>query len=914
MDKENWKKIKQVFNEVVELPKDQHKDFLDQKFNGDNELRSEVEKMLAADEDEYNNYTLEDNAYNVLTNQTPQKIPEQIGEYKIIREIGKGGMGVVYEAVRENENFSQKVALKIIKRGMDTDIILSRFHHERKILATLQHQNIASFIDGGMTKDGLPFYAMEFVEGIDIDEYCTKNNLSIRERLEIFRKVCSAVQHAHQNFVAHRDLKPNNILITKDKTVKLLDFGVAKVLSVDESDKKGTVTEYGMMTPAYASPEQVRGEKVGVQSDIYSLGVILFELLTGRKPFNFKGLRPDEAVKMICESEPPKPSTVETFKKSDSNTQQISTEKETQILKLDAINSKHLKGDLDNIILKALKKEPERRYASVQEFSEDIKRHLEGLPVSARPDTFAYRSSKFIKRHKFGAVAASLIFLALVAGLLATFYQYRIAQAERQRAEKRFEQVRKLANNVVFKYHDAIANLSGSIAVREMLVKDAIEYLDNLAQDAGDNPELQNELAQAYLKIGNVQGSVYVANLGDSEGALKSYQKSVSIFEDLMSKFPDNIEYRKNYLAVLDQQTLLFVRLTRWNEAEKAGEKLLAGAKKLTEIEPENIEFQIKVVRALQTMGDVVRFYAGHQKSIEWYQLAVEKAEDLYAKHPKNEELKRNLIVPLQRIGTESEYFAETLKGENSSPEKIEKLYKEAEEMHRRSLELTKELKQEYPDKVIYDRYRNAVGINYGTALARVGKGSEGIPLIDKACEDLRKTATNEPKNNEAKRDVSECLQYLAFAYDAMDEPNKAIEANRESIKILEEITVKDPKNFEFMAQAHLTFNNTGDIFFREGKLNEALKFYRRGIEYVDKMSKLNNTSQIKLLRSDSNRKIGEAYLAVAEKIKNAENIKTAKEFLIKSQKDLIDLQKKSELGKNDEYKLELLKRNIEKL
>ena len=905
MNSEKWQKVKVIFNQAVEMPTLERNIFLQKECEDDEEMRLELEKMLIFAEEDEEVDTLEDNAFSYLTTENAT-IPEKIGNYKIIREVGRGGMGAVYEGLRQTDNFKQKVALKIIKRGMDTDAILSRFRHEQQILSSLEHPFISRFLDGGMTEDGLPFYAMEYVEGTDIDVYCRENNLSIEERLKLFRQVCSAVQYAHQNFIAHRDLKPNNILVTKDGTPKLLDFGIAKVFSEAADDKTGTATQLGMMTPAYASPEQIRGEKVGVQSDIYSLGVILYELLTERKPYYFKANRVDEAIRVICESEPIRPSA--TRGNIEGETQRENSPK-SQIP-----NPKSLKGDLDNIILKSLKKEPERRYASVEQFSEDIRRHLEGLPVTARPDTLGYRVSKFVQRNRASAIAASIIFLALVGGIFATAYQARIAQAERARAEKRFEQVRKLANNVVFKYHDAIANLPGSTAAREMLVKDAIEYLDNLAEDSGDNPQLQHELANAYLQIGKLQGSAYFANLGESDEALKSYNKSIDIFEQLLQKEPKNIDYLRNYEITLDQKTLLLSRLNNWREAEKTAQKMLDTNQRLIDLEPNNPAFQINRTKGFLSMGDAVNFAGGHQASIEWYRQSLESAEKLVAENPTDEQARRNLVVPLQRIGTKSEYDAEILKELRESPEQIKTLYLEAEKVHRRSFDLAKELQRDFPNNQIYTRYVSAIKINWGTALARIGKGDEGIPLIKSSLDEFRQTVKNDPGNSEAKRDVAECLQYLAFAYDAMNKSAEVIQANRESLKILEEITVKDPTNFEFLSQAHLTYNNTGDIFIKEGNLDEALDFYQKGMEYVEKMSKLNESPQIAILRSESNRKIGEAYLAMAEKSKNAEIYQKAKGFLTKTQKTLAELKTKGELGKIYEHKLTITERDLNRI
>ena len=304
-------------------------------------------------------------------------VGERIGQYEIVRELGRGGMGVVFLATCGTD-FQKQVALKIIKRGMDTDAILRRFVTERQILANLQHPNIAAFLDGGTTSDGLPFFVMEYVDGQTITGYCEINCLSTVDRLRLFQKACAAVRHAHQNLIVHRDLKPSNILVTIDGRPKLLDFGIAKLLSSDQfGEAEQTATAFRAMTPEYASPEQIRGLPITTATDVYSLGVVLYELLSGHRPFKFASRAPDDVARVILTTDPLPPSAAVTAARDISKT--------TRPEQLSALlNSKSLRGDLDNIVLKALRKERDRRYASVLELSEDIKRHLGGLPVTAR--------------------------------------------------------------------------------------------------------------------------------------------------------------------------------------------------------------------------------------------------------------------------------------------------------------------------------------------------------------------------------------------------------------------------------------------------------------------------------------------------------------------------------------------------
>jgi len=455
-------------------------------------------------------------------------------------------MGTVYLSVRDDDAFQKRVAIKVLKRGMDTDSIVRRFRHERQILASLEHPFIASLLDGGSTPDGRPYFAMEYVEGQPIVDYCDTHRLDTAVRLELFRHVCTAVQYAHQNLIIHRDIKPANVLVIADGTPKLLDFGIAKLLNPELAGQTLALTAPGLqlMTPEYASPEQVRGDAVTTATDVYSLGVLLYELLAGRLPYRLTSRAPADIVRIVCESEPIRPSTAITTidpppdgdaeTRSDGDHQRQTAPKTDRRLTVDSDRlRRQLAGDLDNIILKALSKEPRRRYASVDQFSEDVRRHLAGLPVIARKDTWGYRTTKFVRRNRAVVGAAAVTFAVLIAGIIGTTWQARVARAERARAEQRFGDVRQLANAFLFDFHDSIADLEGATPARKLIVTKGLEYLDRLAQDAGDRVDLRREIAAAYIKVGDVQGRPFVPNLGDTAGALASYRKAVGVYESI---------------------------------------------------------------------------------------------------------------------------------------------------------------------------------------------------------------------------------------------------------------------------------------------------------------------------------------------------------------------------------------------
>jgi eukaryotic-like serine/threonine-protein kinase len=552
-----WDQVRAHFDRALELPADQREHFLAQIANP--ALADEVRSLLRA-HDESTGFLATPPAEYLRRAPVPG---DRIGRYQILEEIGRGGMGVVYRARRDDEGFVQQVAIKRIDASVVSQEVLKRFRAERQILALLDHPNIARLIDGGTTTDGGPYLVMEYVSGKPLLAYCDDRRLGIEQRLAVFLAICDAVQFAHQRLVVHRDLKSDNILVTEDGSPRLLDFGIAKLLSPEEGVALGTLTlpMNRMLTPDYASPEQIRGEPATVAADIYSLGVVLYELLSGSRPLHFSTRTPEEILRVATQEEPALPSTV------------AARSPEAALYRGDTTQRlrRRLSGDLDYVILKALEKDPKRRYASVDKLAQDIRAHLAGLPVLARGRSTTYLLSRLVRRHRAAVVTASLVVLALVAGLIATTWQASVAGRERDRANRRFQEVRSLAHAVVFDLHDAIANLPGSTKAREILVQNALRYLDSLSREARDDRSLEHELAIAYSKIGDVQGRPMYPNLGQSDEALKSYDKAMTLLREVSQAQPESVSVTHDRFVVsLRRLDLLYVMGKRREAIDEA--------------------------------------------------------------------------------------------------------------------------------------------------------------------------------------------------------------------------------------------------------------------------------------------------------------------------------------------------------
>jgi non-specific serine/threonine protein kinase/serine/threonine-protein kinase len=500
MTPERWKEVRHLFDRASELDPRERDRWVGRECAGDATLAAEVRSLL--DSSAAAGEFLEVPAVEQIVNGAvePVALPSRIGPWEIERELGHGGMGTVYLGRRSDEEFERRAAVKLVRRGMDSDFILKRFRTEREILAGLDHPNIARLLDGGSTADGLPYFAMEYVEGRHLLEDCAARGADERQRIDLFLRICEAVAYAHRHLVVHRDLKPSNILVTPDGAPKLLDFGLARLLAPDAGPARDrTETAFRLLTPDYASPEQVRGERITTSTDIYSLGVVLYHLLAGRSPYRTTGSA-EAIARAVCDQEPERPD---------------------------------LGQDLDNIVLVALRKEPERRYASVDALAEDLRRYLDGRPVNARKDTVGYRVGKFVSRHKVGTAAAAGGALALVAALTAAVQQARVATRESAESEQRLREVRELTNAFVFEVHDAISGLPGSTPARRMVVERALEYLERNSKVETRDPAIRRDLAAAYERVARVQGGLFESHLGDTEGARRSLGRALALREAL---------------------------------------------------------------------------------------------------------------------------------------------------------------------------------------------------------------------------------------------------------------------------------------------------------------------------------------------------------------------------------------------
>ena len=700
----------------------------------------------------------------------------RIGQYRLLQLIGEGGMGEVWLA-EQVEPVRRRVAIKVIKAGMDTKQVVARFESERQALALMEHPAIAKVFDGGSTPEGRPYFVMEYVAGVPITEHCDTHRLDTEQRLKLFIEVCDGVQHAHQKAILHRDLKPSNILVclTDGKAqAKIIDFGIAKATG-QRLTEKTFFTEVGAVigTPEYMSPEQadLTGQDVDTRTDIYSLGVILYQLLTGELPFGSKELRSgnyEDLRRQLREVEPKRPSTrLSTLDDDGAAAAKNRSSDPRSLFRL-------LEGDLDAITMKALEKERGRRYGTPSELAADIGRHLRNEPVLARPPSQTYRIKKYVRRHRLGvAVASGLVVLLMAFAATMAFQARRIARAQheaevqRSRAERRLDDVRKLATSFVFEFHDAIANLAGATAARQLVVSKGLEYLDRLAADSEKDPSLQRDLADAYERMSDIQGNPFGSNVGDVRASLESTRKATAIREALAKNLdpqsPEGLAYRRSLLRLGEA----YQATGRVKDAAELYRQVITASDAALQRDAENLETRQILAHAshrlcasLMALGDSAAAVGSCQRSVSLYDALL------------------------------------------SGPAATVQLKEEAA----------------------------GATVAYANALRLTGRSEEALALNAKAIEALRTLAAESPTNGKVRLELATALARQGTIETALSRDSAAVESYRQAVDVFDGLLAADPVNQRIRTLLSYLLLRRSPTLVRVGHSDEASTSTRRGL------------------------------------------------------------------------------------
>ncbi|MBX3293492.1 MAG: serine/threonine protein kinase [Acidobacteria bacterium] len=862
MSDSKWELIKKLFAEAAELPADAREDFLRSSVNGDDSLIAEVRSLLASADETGN--IIESNALDLeagLRTGTANFEGQTFGNYRIIREIGSGGMGSVFLAERIDGQLEMQAALKIVRQSIAGSEVVSQFRRERQILADLHHPNIAMLLDGGVSGRGEPYLAMEYIDGRPLTEFAAAEKLTVDERLRLFLKVCSAVAFAHRNLIVHRDIKPSNILVTADGEPKLLDFGLAKAFEMDAS---ATQTGFRAFTPSYASPEQFLGRNVTTLSDVYSLGVVLYELLTGRKPFSFEGRSLDEMIRTITDSDPPRPS----------ETARVAAD--TSGLSLDR--------DLDNIVLKALQKEPLMRYGSVEDLARDIERYLAGEPVTARPNTFTYRAGKFIRRNRVAVAAAGVVLLSLIAGLAATAWQFNETRKERDRAEARFNDLRQLSNSLLFEIAPKIERLQGSLAARELMLRRAVEYLDNLAAEAQNDLLLQAELAAAYEKVGDLQGNPANPNFVMLNDAVASYEKALRIRLDLDAAGVNDADSRRKLAATHRALGRVLGEANDYVAEQEHLQRAIEILSGLRTQRPEDADLSVALAQLNFDAGVGQTSLSSYGNAIPLYDNAIAILTDVPAspardrllascyaqrayslswesRQPEAEAEMQKAIDIAEKNGEantdaiENRWLIYWLAGNINEEINNDKFYafqKKAEEIARRS--------SESDPSDLRARQRLAKTLSHlGQAANDIGRTDEALRHLEESSRIYRGIIETETRNGRLRADLAASLTRLGEARKNRGDTAAALNSFNEAVEMYTAVAAEYPRDKR-------TRNNLATVYSEIAKIRErspaekasALAGYRKALSLMEEME-----SQ-KVVLSDYDRKfLEEMRLAV---------------------------------------------------
>jgi non-specific serine/threonine protein kinase/serine/threonine-protein kinase len=794
MDAVDWTEVEAIFGAAHDLPPGERIALLDARCAGRAALRAEVESLLAS-HDRAGEF-LNAHAASTLADApaTPDLSGRMMGPFRLIEPIGHGGMGVVYRAERVTSEFTQVAAVKVIDAPLQSAEMLRHFRTERQILAGLRHPSIVTLLDGGVGDAGYAFLAMEYVDGVAITDHVAKARLSLEDRVRLVQRVCGAVQYAHQHGVVHRDLKPANILVTPDGVPKVLDFGVAKLLHPSSASPADTATSPWRLplTPNYASPEQLRGLPVTTACDIYALGVLLYELLAGVRPYDTAGLPLDEVLRVVSDVDPRRPSAAAAEDLP--------------------YRARVLGGDLDAIVLKAMSKEPARRYSSAQELSEDLGRWLTRQPVVAREPSLGYVIRKTAERHRAAFAAAGISILALLVALGVSLWERHLAVVERNRATARFNDVRQIADAMIFKFDTAVQALPGSTPLRQQIVAEGLGYLEKLMSEPQRDDALNLEIARAYHRIGDVQGNPSLANLGDRDAARASYLKTVALLRPLVGS--STVGHDAALELGRTELSLATLANAVGNRAEAAA--AIADATSLADAAVR----QFPQDDGARRLGASAAFQAalisppGPEELAAW-QRAGAMFRTLLEEKPDDPDRQRNVALTEKYIGT---YF------ENQND------FASALAHHQRAQALDdKRVAARPSDRTA--QFDAAIDLsNVAYAEWQTGHPADAAATYERSLEIRKRLAESDPSDVLARSRVAYVHSRLAAVYLEMHQVDNALAHSREAARLGESMAGIDPQQLESFAEDLLAL---GDAEAAAGHQVAACQAHRRASDLL---------------------------------------------------------------------------------
>jgi tetratricopeptide (TPR) repeat protein/tRNA A-37 threonylcarbamoyl transferase component Bud32 len=843
MPPERWDRVQSVFLSVADLPPWEQAVLLDKECGGDGELRAEVESLLASDSESSHVISAAIANEAALCVDVPNLAGSRLGPWRIVREIGRGGMGTVYLAVRDDDQFQKQVAIKVVRHGMDTADVLERFRHERQILANLDHPYIARLLDGGTAPDGRPFFVMDYVEGRPLDLFCKENILAAEDRCRLFLRILEAVAHAHRNLVVHRDLKPANIFVTSDGRPKLLDFGVAKLLAAEAGAGVALTVLNRPFTPQYASPEQVHGFPVTTAVDIYSLGAIFYEMLTGGRAQRIDSLSPSEVERIVCRTEVTRPSLL----------------------------APGLDADLDNIVLMAMRKEPARRYQSVDRFADDIQRFLSGRAVLARQDSFWYRARKFAGRNRFQISAAVLIFVSLVAALVVTLAQARVAQSarraaeeqrsvsdreraraeqERARAEAGFQQAElarmdeaqqrlhaeqsltqllHVADKTLFEIHDVVARLPGATEARQTLVKTTVGYLESIEKENGLDDRLRLILGSGYSRIAAIQGEPLHPSLGDVKGAQVNYRKAEALLAPLYARRKDDPDTIARWLETETGLAGLSYAQSRSPQAIQMYVSLLPAAHRLAELAPYNLQ-AVKPEAEIHSALSTALLQTDSRAALDHANKQIALLTTLTARFPKDRDLKQDLGAALTIA---------------AGPLKDLGDYVQAAEYFERSIGISEQFLEVEPHNALVERRLFVSYGNYCVLLgipwsANMNRPTEARIYCEKSVAIARELAGSDPLNQTARYDLGISFGQLGMVEPDGNQVADSLKSLEDALDILDPMIRANPSSASVAMRVDLVREYAGRRLQRLGRLSAAADSFRLALAEQDVMMNAN--------------------------------------------------------------------------